>query len=255
MTNTRENAEDLPLDRRDQTVAARSLEHAGSAIRLIDEGLLLLNHGTAALTGHKHDRGLNFLTALLIVRAFNSIWKAREAAVEGYSVQCFVLARAALEDWIAIRWVEERPDEKDLWLSRLFSEVRVPLDSKGRERWVPSVDEMLKDIPEGALPRVAYGHVSKFAHPRGTGLRWQFHADEESSFIHCGPHFDEQDLQACLYFLAHTVAGLLPAAERVQIRAFGQADPEWVERGTALVEQYLQYIRDVGASVLEEGDE
>ena len=241
---------ELALDEWDAQVAQKSRAMVASDLELLDDLIVLLNHGTALLSGEKHDRGLNFLIGLLVTRAFNSIWRARQAAVDGYSVQALILARAALEDWVAVQWLEERPDEKDLWLCRILEEVSPALDKRGRERWIPGADRMLGELEDGEVPREVYRELSKVAHPHGAGVGWQFHADEASLEVHCGPHFNERDLRICLFFLVHTAAGLLPSVERLQSRWLGKADDEWVAKGKGAVERALSFIGETAGELL-----
>ena len=45
------------LDSVDGIVCAQSLSQTGFEIKRLDNLILYINHGTALLTGHKHDRG------------------------------------------------------------------------------------------------------------------------------------------------------------------------------------------------------
>ena len=231
-------------------MARLSFASEGAAIQLADELLIVMQHGTAIFDGHKHDRDLNFLISLLSVRAFNSLWRSRQCAVEGYAVQSMTLSRAALEDWIAVRWLEVRPDQKNLWLGHMLAEVPPPVDGKGREQWLPGADEMLDDLPEKDSVRLAYRSLSRVAHPRGSGLAWQFHADSNSLYVHAGPNFDATDLRRSLFFIVHIAAGSLPSLERLQERWLGHADPDWVSRGIAAVEQSQKFLRRVADEVV-----
>lgn len=249
---TDETLAGVPLDEWDAEIARESLASAASEIELFDELLILLNHGTALHSGERHDRGLNFLVGLLVTRAFNSLWRGRQSAVEGYVVQAFILIRAALEDWVAVQWLEEHPDEKDLWLCRILEEIPAPLNQSGRERWIPGADQMLGELKDGEVPREVYRQMSKVAHPHGAGVGWQFHASEESLEVHCGPNFNERDLRVCLFLLIHTAAGLLPNVERLQIRWLGEADDEWIAKGRSGVERAQSFISESVAEILGE---
>ena len=82
------------LDQMDAEIRSRSLAAMPQEIALLDDLILLMNSGTALLTGTKHDQGLNFLAGILIGRAFNTLWRAREDLVYGYSIQSMALCRA-----------------------------------------------------------------------------------------------------------------------------------------------------------------
>jgi len=71
--------------------------------------------------------------------------------------------------------------------------------------------------------RDAYDVLSKFAHPRGTGLRWLIHFDVESTFFHFGPYFDLRDLRTTLFFLLLIGQGLLDHVAQLQSRALGKS--------------------------------
>lgn len=241
--------EGLALDQRDDLVAEWSIEECGSGVKILDDLILALNSGTALLSSHKHDRGENFLVGILVNRAFNSIWQGRRAAVHGYPVQAMILARSALEDWATMRWVENHPDDKDLWLCRIVAEVEPPLDEKGRERWVPKIDTMLREIDEGESPLVAYEALSKVAHPRGIGLAWEFRFDEESVSLHVGGRREAVDLRRSLFHLVRVAAGILPCVERLQGRWLDDVDADWVSDGAELVERAQQFLLEVAGEL------
>lgn len=246
---------DLPLDQRDRHAAEASFDAAADSIRLVDDLLVLINHGTAVFDGHRHDRGLNFLISLISVRAFNSLWRGRQCAVDGYAVQAMTLARAALEDWIAVRWLEEKPEKANLWLGHMLEGVEVPRDARGREEWLPSADKMLIDLPERDGVRAAYEALSRVAHPRGSGLGWQFHADAEALLVHAGPNVDPRDLRRVLFFLVHIGAGFLPCVEHLQERWLGGVDEEWRTRSIAAVERAQLFLRAVADEVVLPGQD
>ena len=104
------------------------------------------------------------------------------------------------------------------------------------------------------MPQIAYEQLSKFAHPRGVGLKWQFHVEESELYVRVGSHFDPKDLRTCLYFLIHVAAGMLPNVERLQRRWLGDVDEEWFKRSHPAVTQALEYIEQVGRDVLEESE-
>ena len=60
-------------DGMDQQTKQRSLAAMPREIAILDEILVHLNHGMHPLSGRPHDRGLNFLISLLLVRAFVSL--------------------------------------------------------------------------------------------------------------------------------------------------------------------------------------
>ena len=184
------------LDQIDEQVRSASLKAMPEEIGLLDGILLHMNHGLVPLSGTKNDRGLNLLAGLFIHRAFGSLWRAREDAVCGYPVQSLTLCRAALEDWGTLRYIERHPDETSLWLRGVLAEI----ETSGRP---PKFSKIWNELGElGETATEAYSVLSKFAHPRDTGLPWLFHADVKNTYFHTGGHFDESGLRMCLYFLA-----------------------------------------------------
>jgi len=59
------------LEGMDQGIRQRSLAAMPTKIQLLDDVLLHINHGTTLLADTKHDRGLDFLSAILLGRSFN----------------------------------------------------------------------------------------------------------------------------------------------------------------------------------------
>ena len=179
------NLEDVDLAVRNQSYSAMAPD-----IQVLDDLIHHINQGLSQLSGHDHDRGLNLLTAILLNRAYNSLWRAREDAVLGYAAESLTLCRTALEHWTAARWVELHPEKRDCWLWAIVEEVEQP------EHWPPTTNEMRKALGEvGTTPLEMYGVLSKFAHPKSVGLRWMIHYDPESTHFHAGGHFDERGLR------------------------------------------------------------
>jgi hypothetical protein len=223
----------------------------GTQIQLLDDLILHINHGTALLTGRKHDRGLNFLIGLLLNRAFNSLWKAREAAVCGYPGECLTLCRSALEHWATARWVELHPRTRNRWLWAILEEVKQPAKRP------PSIDQMLKELGDrglGETPKAMYNWLSKFAHPKSIGLGWVIHHDPDSTYFHAGGHFDQHGLRMCLYFLMGTTQACLEPIARLQHRMVGEVDADWLQKGKELSDRAEGFVRRVEEEVVEEAE-
>ncbi len=235
------------LDELDQAIRKRSQATLPSEIQLVEDLILLLNRGTAIFTGMKHDRGLNMLSGILAGRAFNSLWRAREDALCGYYVECFSLARNALEDWATISWLELHPDDTDIWLWKIVDEVERP------DKIPPKFEMICKELGKlGKRPAEAWDALSKFTHPRSVGLRWLIHFDPESTYFHYGGHFDEHGLRICLYFLAHVSQGFLRPVGRLQERMMGSVDEAWLVAVRDLSEKAMTFIQSVNESVLDQ---
>ncbi len=240
-----------PLDAMDEEVRKQSYAALGKEIELLDHLVLHINHGKSVLTGQKHDRGLNFLTGILLARAFNSLWRAREDAVLGYYAECLTLCRSALEHWATARWVELYPESLNMLLWAILEEVeRPPPDVR-----VPSTNDMLGDLGDLAKNvRVMYDVLSKFAHPRSIGLRWLIDFDEEATYFHVGSHFDEHRLKTCLYFLVGTAQACLEPVARLQNRMLGSVDEGWLKDGRDLSSRAGEFMRAVEDEVVSEAE-
>jgi hypothetical protein len=216
---------------------------------LVDDLIFHMNHGMARLTGQEHDRSLNFLVGLLLNRAFNSLWRAREDALRGYPGECLALCRLALELWASAKWVNEHPSEVGLWLWDILEELDEPT------RGPPSVDAMLRDLGEaGSAVKVMYNILSKFAHPRSTGLSWIIHFDEGNTYFHAGGHFDERGLRMCLYFLIGTAQACLDPVANLQARMLGEPDANWMARARELSDASARAMQRLRHEVESEAD-
>jgi len=228
----------------DQQVRSASLGAMPQEIRLLDDILLHMNHGLVPLSGARNDRGLNFLAELLLHRAFGSLWRAREDAVCGYPVQSLTLCRAALEDWGTLRYIESHPDEIGFWLRGVLPEIK----ACGRP---PKFSRIWKELGEvGGTVNEAYSVLSKFAHPRDSGLPWLFHADAEKVYFHTGGHFDQGGLRTCLYFLVLVGQPFSERVAQLQFRVLGNPVPDWVGEGKRIYGEVLQFIERVHDEVL-----
>lgn len=233
----------------DASIRRQSYSAMANEIELLGSLILHINRGLAALSGTKHDRGLNFLTGLLLNRAFNSLWRAREDAVLGYAAECLTLCRSALEHWATARWVEFHQEAVNSYLWAILAEVERP---DGR---LPSTDAMLKDLGEvGEAPLAMYDILSKFAHPKSIGLSWMMHFDEHSTYFHAGGNFDERGLSTCLYFLTGVAQACLEPIARLQNRMLEEVDPEWLQTGRDLSEQAGEFVRRVEDEIVSEAE-
>lgn len=228
----------------DEQVRSASLGAMPEEIRLVDGILWHVYEGLRPLSGAENDRGLNFLAELLLHRAFGSLWRAREDALCGYPLQSLTLCRAALEDWGTLCYIERHPDEIGLWLRGILPEI----EASGRP---PRFSDIWNELGElGEVVTEAYSALSKFAHPRDSGLRWLFHADVEKVYFHTAGHFDEGGLRMCLYFLVIVAQLFLERTAQLQSRVLGNAIPEWVREGKAISREALPFLQRVRDQVL-----
>ena len=231
----------------DAEIRGQSYSKMEDEIKLLDDLILHINTGLAQLSGQKHDRGLNFLMNLLLNRAFNSLWRAREDAVCGYAPECLTLCRSALEHWTVARWVELNPEARDRWLWAILPEVKQP------SKYAPTINWMLENLDElGEVPRQMYGQLSKFAHPRSKGLGWIIHFDSHSTYFHAGGHFDEHALRVCLYFLVGVTQACHEPVARLQKRMLGSPDSGWLGKGIALSEPAGLFLRRLEDEIIEQ---
>lgn len=231
---------DASVEELDATIRKQSYQSMPKEIALLDRLILHINQGLAKLTGIQHDRGQNFLIGLLLNRAFNCLWRAREDAVLGYGGECLTLCRSGLEHWITARWVEGHSESTDRWLWAILPELPRPTERP------PTIDAMLKELgDQGETPRIMYDTLSKFAHPRSIGLRWVIHFDEQSTYFHAGPHYDEHGLRVCLYFLMGVAQAFFNPVAGLQNRMLGSVDAEWLEEALRLSEPAGEFLRRV----------
>ena len=231
----------------DDAVRRQSYSAMKAEIELLDRLIVHINHGKALLTGHQHDRGLNFLIGLLLSRAFNSLWRAREDAVCGYAAESLTLCRSALEHWATARWVELHPRTRNRWLWTVLEEVEQPAKRP------PSTDQILKELGDrGETPREMYNWLSKFAHPKSLGLRWMIHFDPQTTYFHAGGHFDERGLRMCLFFLVLVAQACLEPVARLQNRVLGNVDADWLQKAKEFSEPAEAFMRQVEDEVIKE---
>lgn len=238
---TEEASKDPALELLDQEARHKAYAAMPKEIELLDHVILQINHGLAKLSGHRHDRGLNFLASLLLDRSFGTLWRAREDAVRGYPIQSLMLCRAALEDWATLLYCERHPDGIGLWLGDVLEEWPVA----GRPPRFKVIWDDLGDM--GQRMEEIYGVLSEFAHPRATGFKWLYHWDAENTYLHAGAHFDQRNLRTCLYFLLGTSQALLERIAQLQFRVLGHADAAWVEQGLEVssdVGTYMDHVHD-----------
>ncbi len=179
----------------------------------------------------------------LIMRAFNNIWRARDCAIDGYPVQGIILLRAALEDQAAATWIQRYPENEDLWLASMFSDVPQPLDRRGKPRRFPSIDAMLSELNDDDL-RGIYSALSKVAHPRSAALSWQIEVSSAGNpGIRIGPRVDQEDLRRVLAFVIWIEVIGFDLLQRLQ--------DEWLPNGIdAVWQDQLKPLVDDGIALL-----
>jgi hypothetical protein len=228
---------DQALDQADAEIRVRSLAAMPEEIEVLDDLILLMHRGTALLSGIKHDRGLNLLAGILVGRAFNSLWRSREDLLSGYPVQSLMLCRAALEDWATLIWLELHPEKVNLCLWAIYPEVKRPAG------YPPKFEAIWKELGDlGEIPRVMYDTLSKFAHPKGIGLRWLVEFDEQNTTFHYGPQFDQDRLKIVLFNLIPVAQAFGERIARLQDRMLGEPDQEWLDRGKACSAHAIRII-------------
>ncbi len=221
----------------------QSLTQREKEFRLLDALLVHGNDGTADLSGKRHDEGVNFLKILLLTEAFNNMWMGREAAVTGYPVQAMALCRCALEDWATLGWVDKHPDDENRWLWDIYEEYEQPTD------YAPKFKAMFDELGEsGRVGQEAYETLSKFAHPRSTGLRWLIHAEGGNTYFHAGSYFSLVDLDTNLYFLIMIAQMLLSPVADVQ-EVFNHFDEKWIHRGQQLTTETTETLIRMNQSI------
>lgn len=228
-----------PLEAQDAEVLRQSTAAAMTEIALLDEIILLINRGAARLDGTKHDHHLNMLSSILLARAFNTLYRARQDAVQGYCATALILCRAAMEDWATMVWVSGHPDDVEIWLWSMVDDIKQPT------RKPPTFDSMFKSRADAAVLLVIYDQLSKFAHPRSIGLSAHVTFDEENTYFQFGPRFDQQDLRVTLSTLVMVAAAFLEQARMHQERSLGNADEVWVTQANAAVDRGRSFIATV----------
>jgi hypothetical protein len=231
----------------DASVRRQSYAAAKNDIELLDRLILHINHGQGVVSGRPHDLGVNLLGSFFLVRAFNSLWRAREDAVCGYYVEAFTLCRAALEAWGCARWVELHPESTNRWLWAFRKEKEGPIAR------LPSFEEIWKDLGTlGEFPRFAYDRLSKFAHSKSEGLAWLFQQTSSETRLLAGAHFDGRNLRDCLFLLALVAQACLEPVARLQNQWLGQVDEMWLLKAREISKEAEIFIHGVEAQLARE---
>lgn len=213
-----------------QTMAA-----LGAEVTALDDVLFHLSDGCANLSRAEHDRGPRLAALLLLTRAWNSLWRARVAALSGYYVQAFILCRAAYEDWGVLEYIDMIPGEADHYLQGITLEAADYNTPKWNKIW-PVVEQRMKMA--GAM----YGDLCKMSHPTGVSLRWSVDTTPDTWIFRVGPYFDVDDARAVLVHLLATAVMLWTPIERLHLAMLGGFQVEWQARGRPLVNRASEAI-------------
>jgi len=224
----------------DQEARRSSWAAMSEEIGLLDGVLLHMGQGLNRLSATPNDRGLNLLAALLLTRAFNSLWRAREDAISGYPVQSLTLCRAALEDWGTLMYVNKHPETCNIWL-------RGVLPDAGETGAPPHFKDIWTDLGEdiGEPARQTYAVLSVLAHPRDEGLPWLASWDAGGALMRVGGYFDQSGLTLSLYFALIVAEALFEPIAQFQSRIFGLADRDWWEQGVMLGSLAEKFVNEV----------
>ena len=147
----------------------------------------------------------------LVSRSFNTMRWGRTLVRTGYPAQAFILARSALEDWLACMDSIEHEETVEALLQgghivRFTDMVKRSLPVELGAWWGGGADD-----------KVTYGFLSTFSHPRYRSVVMQL--DPESLTLRVGPFYDEilflaswsQVTQAAVR-MAEFAARIVPAA-------------------------------------------
>ena len=154
-----------------------------------------------------------------------------------------------MEDWGTLWWIEKHPESVNLWLWAIYPNVPRPA---GRP---PKFEEIWDSMENAEVLRLGYDALSKFAHPKGIGLRWLVDFDSESTFFHFGPNVDERDLRTCLYFLILVGQGFLGRIGDLQVRMKGNLDPTWRDAALDVSRRAEAFVAEFHREVLATIDE
>jgi len=226
--------EDLDSLAREQSIA-----RFPGAIGLVDDLLDTINGGMSS-GGGTHDRGAILLTALLINRASNSLYRAREDALCGFYGQAWTMCRAALEDWGTINYVRQNPADSNIWLRDILPEAH------GEARRAPSFADIWKTLgPLTAVAQDLYGVLSAGgAHPRPEGMGFQFQIIGSTTVIRVGGVFDQDDLKVTLSHLIALATLILGEVGNIRGAGFpGTVDPGWNEEVGKLVARVGEFSK------------
>ena len=116
-------------------------------------------------------------------RAFNSLRKAYDLALESYYSQAITLVRSALEDWLACQDCSLNADTVDALL-----DGDKPVDRP--RQMVDRLPEELKNIWRGIDGQEGlYGLLSTLAHPRSRAIRFAYEPEDKT--LRLGPVYEE----------------------------------------------------------------
>jgi hypothetical protein len=241
----------------EQKCRKSSLEAMPEEIRLLDEVLLHTRHGIGMPAEFGEDLPRDFLEMTLLSRALGSCWRAREDALCGYYLQCYVLCRAAFEDVVTFVYVQSCPDKAILWVRDSFPDIEAPgRVPRFREMWAhlddaqPGLGERFKDF---------YGILSEYTHPRHRGLQSLWELDtkpsgEETHRFWMLSRWNPDNLKGCLGVVLY-MAGMLMGNVEVRHRRFrGKPISEWAQRANELVEEIERTERRKRFSVIKADD-
>ena len=119
----------------------------------------------------------------LVSRSFNSLRWGRTLIRNGYYAQAFILARSALEDWLAYMDSIEHEDT----VEALLQGGQVAPFRQMAKRSLP--EDLRAWWGGGADDKVTYGFLSTFSRPRYRAVMMQL--DPETLTLRVGPLYDE----------------------------------------------------------------
>ncbi len=163
---------------------ARTEQEHSATISLWLDGFNLLVRGLDVLSGMKKVEAPQQIQAILFAQAINSLRCSYEAATRGYYSQAINLVRLATEDWMAIWYLRNFPDELPRFTN--LSED------------TPWFGAMLKKLEEergasgGDIIRSGMKSLHKFAHVDRLGVRYLLDEETEPKTIRLGPYYNHK---------------------------------------------------------------
>jgi len=212
-----------PIELLEAAVRAQTTADLTNELDLYERLVFHINHGVAELTNHDHDRAVQFLHGLLLNRAFNALWRAKEELLLGYPALALTLARSGFEDWGTLRYTRRHSERLGDWLQGLYN---YPKTGVRPPTFAAMWDVLVEEV--GDVSKTFYGVLCEFAHPRALGFSWLVEIDEVHSHFRVGPWYDADFARMALHNMMLVATLVLGATDELRESMLGaDATGEW----------------------------
>jgi hypothetical protein len=186
------------------------------AVDIWRDGLNALLGGLDPLRSHVTVGKAEDVLLALIIRAFNSLYRAHEEALRGYYAQSLNLLRPTVEDFVAYWYVRSFPESRPLFLMQTDRTPRMRDMLEALKKKIAGELGELEADEHVQLVKDWIGELHQFSHVDRSGIALVMEHGEKRIDYTLGPTTDEHLFRYCTTQALQSVGGHLETLDNLR---------------------------------------